>query len=103
MIGSTIIIHLKTVTGLILLPNFFFTLLSFHICRVYEKEGVRLVVDNISYDFVKGATIDYVEELIRSAFVVSETYLSLLLAHHFFLDLFIISIAVCRPLQIIVL
>ncbi|KAG7019214.1 Iron-sulfur assembly protein IscA-like 2, mitochondrial [Cucurbita argyrosperma subsp. argyrosperma] len=37
--------------------------------RVYEKEGVRLVVDNISYDFVKGATIDYVEELIRSAFV----------------------------------
>uniref|UniRef100_A0A9I9DMG9 Core domain-containing protein n=1 Tax=Cucumis melo TaxID=3656 RepID=A0A9I9DMG9_CUCME len=39
--------------------------------RIYEKEGVKLVVDNISYDFVKGATIDYVEELIRSAFVVS--------------------------------
>ncbi|EEF33658.1 Iron-binding protein iscA, putative [Ricinus communis] len=37
--------------------------------RVFEKEGVKLVVDNISYDFVKGATIDYVEELIRSAFV----------------------------------
>jgi hypothetical protein len=28
-------------------------------------------VDGISYDFVKGATIDYEEELIRSAFVVS--------------------------------
>lgn len=40
-------------------------------CRVFEKEGVKLVVDNISYDFVKGATVDYVEELIRSAFVVS--------------------------------
>ncbi|XP_031274264.1 iron-sulfur assembly protein IscA-like 2, mitochondrial isoform X2 [Pistacia vera] len=39
--------------------------------RVFEKEGVKLVIDNISYDFVKGATIDYVEELIRSAFVVS--------------------------------
>ncbi|XP_048236038.1 iron-sulfur assembly protein IscA-like 2, mitochondrial [Ricinus communis] len=39
--------------------------------RVFEKEGVKLVVDNISYDFVKGATIDYVEELIRSAFVVT--------------------------------
>ncbi|XP_038893859.1 iron-sulfur assembly protein IscA-like 2, mitochondrial [Benincasa hispida] len=39
--------------------------------RVYEKEGVKLIVDNISYDFVKGATIDYVEELIRSAFIVS--------------------------------
>ncbi|CAL1394806.1 unnamed protein product [Linum trigynum] len=40
--------------------------------RVFEKEGVKLVVDNISYDFVKGATIDYVEELIRSAFQVTE-------------------------------
>lgn len=30
------------------------------------------MVDNISYDFVKGATVDYVEELIRAAFVVSQ-------------------------------
>lgn len=28
------------------------------------------MVDNISFDFVKGATVDYVEELIRSAFQV---------------------------------
>ncbi|KAI9122341.1 hypothetical protein K1719_007030 [Acacia pycnantha] len=40
--------------------------------RVFEREGVKLVVDNVSYDFVKGATVDYVEELIRSAFVVME-------------------------------
>lgn len=40
--------------------------------KVFEREGVKLVVDNISYDFVKGATVDYVEELIRSAFVVTE-------------------------------
>ncbi|VVA34206.1 PREDICTED: iron-sulfur [Prunus dulcis] len=39
--------------------------------RVFEKEGVKLVVDNVSYDFVKGATVDYVEELIRSAFQVT--------------------------------
>ncbi|XWS59492.1 hypothetical protein CRYUN_Cryun08bG0126800 [Craigia yunnanensis] len=39
--------------------------------RVFERQGVKLVVDNISYDFVKGATIDYVEELIRSAFLVT--------------------------------
>ncbi|CAL9043431.1 iron-sulfur assembly protein IscA-like 2, mitochondrial [Musa acuminata AAA Group] len=38
--------------------------------RVFEKDGVKLVVDNISYDFVKGSTVDYVEELIRSAFQV---------------------------------
>ncbi|KAL5231965.1 hypothetical protein ABZP36_030741 [Zizania latifolia] len=39
--------------------------------RVFEKDGVKLVVDDVSYDFVKGATVDYEEELIRSAFVVS--------------------------------
>lgn len=39
--------------------------------RVFEKNGVKLVVDNVSYDFVKGSTVDYEEELIRSAFVVS--------------------------------
>ncbi|KAG6771540.1 hypothetical protein D5086_012507 [Populus alba] len=38
--------------------------------RVFETEGVRLVVDNISYDFLKGATVDYVEELIRAAFII---------------------------------
>lgn len=42
----------------------------FFSCRVFEKEGVKLIVDNISYDFVKGATVDYAEELIRSAFLV---------------------------------
>ncbi|KAG9459110.1 hypothetical protein H6P81_003618 [Aristolochia fimbriata] len=39
--------------------------------RIFENEDVKLVVDDISYDFVKGATVDYVEELIRSAFVVT--------------------------------
>lgn len=38
---------------------------------MFEKDGVKLIVDNISYDFVKGATVDYVEELIRSAFQVT--------------------------------
>lgn len=39
--------------------------------RIFERDGVKLVVDNVSFDFVKGATVDYVEELIRSAFQVS--------------------------------
>ncbi|XP_011094337.1 iron-sulfur assembly protein IscA-like 2, mitochondrial [Sesamum indicum] len=39
--------------------------------RIFEQDGVKLVVDNVSFDFVKGATVDYVEELIRSAFQVS--------------------------------
>ncbi|KAF3340846.1 iron-sulfur assembly protein IscA-like 2 [Carex littledalei] len=39
---------------------------------VFEKDGVKLVIDSVSYDFVKGATVDYAEELIRSAFLVVE-------------------------------
>ncbi|KAG9144695.1 hypothetical protein Leryth_021658 [Lithospermum erythrorhizon] len=38
--------------------------------RIFEQDGVKLVVDKISFDFVNGATVDYVEELIRSAFQV---------------------------------
>ncbi|PSS15929.1 Iron-sulfur assembly protein IscA-like [Actinidia chinensis var. chinensis] len=39
--------------------------------RIFERGGVKLVVDKTSFDFVKGATVDYVEELIRSAFQVA--------------------------------
>nr|GEU67091.1 iron-sulfur assembly protein IscA-like 2, mitochondrial [Tanacetum cinerariifolium] len=40
--------------------------------RIFERDGVKLVVDTISLGFVKGATVDYVEELIRSGFQVAE-------------------------------
>lgn len=39
--------------------------------RVFEKEGIKVVVDEVSYGFVKGATVDYIEELIRSSFMVT--------------------------------
>ena len=35
-------------------------------------EGVRVVVDEGSLAFVKGATLDYVVEMIKSAFTVKE-------------------------------
>ncbi|KAM7522444.1 hypothetical protein LguiA_012346 [Lonicera macranthoides] len=38
---------------------------------VFERDGVKLVVDKISLGFVKGATVDFVKELIRSAFQIS--------------------------------
>ncbi|KAI7751298.1 hypothetical protein M8C21_002860 [Ambrosia artemisiifolia] len=40
--------------------------------RIFERDGVKLAVDTISLGFVKGATVDYVEELIRSGFQVAE-------------------------------
>jgi len=37
---------------------------------VFEREGGEVVVDESSFELIKGATIDYEQELIRSAFAV---------------------------------
>lgn len=43
-----------------------------HFCdfRVFEKGGVGVIVDQESLEFVKGSTVDFSQELIRSAFQV---------------------------------
>jgi len=38
---------------------------------VFERDGEELVVDDASIEFVKGSTVDFQEEMIRSAFVVT--------------------------------
>lgn len=35
---------------------------------VLEKQGIKIVVDTTSLNFIKGSTIDYEEQLIRAAF-----------------------------------
>lgn len=38
--------------------------------RLFVRDGATLVVDSMSLEFVKGSTIDYEQELIRSGFAV---------------------------------
>mmetsp|Transcript_24139 Transcript_24139/g.57258 ORF Transcript_24139/g.57258 Transcript_24139/m.57258 type:complete len:145 (-) Transcript_24139:28-462(-) len=38
--------------------------------RVFESDGAEVVTDNVSFQFLHGATLDYVEELISSSFRV---------------------------------
>lgn len=38
--------------------------------RCFERDGVRVVVDDLSLAYMRGATIDYVDELMRSTFRV---------------------------------
>ena len=39
--------------------------------RVFTKEDVKVVVDEVSMQFLKGATVDYTEELIKASFEVT--------------------------------
>ncbi|CAM6100067.1 unnamed protein product [Calypogeia fissa] len=38
---------------------------------LFEKNGATVVIDDISLSFVKGATVDFSEELIRASFTVA--------------------------------
>lgn len=44
--------------------------LPFYQFRVFERDGSKVVIDTGSFELIKGATVDFKEELIRSAFLV---------------------------------
>eukprot|EP01040_Poterioochromonas_malhamensis_P015476 gene15477-17322_t len=39
--------------------------------KLFERDGMKVVVDESSFELVKGSTIDYVQEMMKSAFAVT--------------------------------
>jgi iron-sulfur cluster insertion protein len=39
-------------------------------CRLFTQNGAQVVIDDISLDLIKGATIDFVQEMSKSSFSV---------------------------------
>ena len=44
--------------------------------KVFERDGAQVVVDESSLEFVRGATVDFTDDMMRSAFAVVNNPLS---------------------------
>ena len=38
--------------------------------KVFEQDGQQVVVDAVSLDLIRGSTLDFVQEMIRSSFAI---------------------------------
>lgn len=43
--------------------------------RIFERDGAQLVVDKLSLEYVKGATVDFTVEMIGETFEVRQRML----------------------------
>jgi iron-sulfur cluster assembly accessory protein len=52
-------------------PDDMYLLIAFNLFdRTFEKDGIKLLVDEITLDMLNGSTIDYKQEMMRSSFEI---------------------------------
>ena len=39
---------------------------------IFERDGVKILSDEMTLDMINGSTVEYVEEMIRSAFEITD-------------------------------
>lgn len=44
--------------------------------RIFQKDGTKVIIDSMSLEYVRGSTIEYHTELIRSAFRITNNPLA---------------------------
>jgi len=44
--------------------------------RIFQKDGTKIIIDSTSLEYVKGSTIEFHTELIRSAFRITNNPLA---------------------------
>lgn len=42
------------------------------LCRVFERDQAKVVIDDLSLSFLEGSTVDFHRELIRSSFRITD-------------------------------
>lgn len=65
--------YVITITNLSAIADY---LQFYFLRRIFEKDNVKVVIDSTSLEYINGSTVDYEQQLIRSAFKITKNPLA---------------------------